>query len=317
MKTAGAFAIGVDLGGTRLKVARVDRSGALRDFAARPSRLEESAQAPLEAIVDEVRARLEGGVVGVGVGCPGVIGADGRLVDRTAHLPHWRDFDLRGELERRLDLPIAVDNDANLAALAEHRFGAARGARVSITVTLGTGIGCGIVIDGRIHRGAWGGAGELGHVPLGSGGEACACGVPNCVEPEASGSGLAREAQRAGFEPADAATVLTRAAAGDGTAQALVERFADRLSATLATAVHILNPEVVVIGGGLIGAGDLLLDRVREGIQRYTLASHRRGLRVVAAALGERAGVAGAGGLAWEKFAGSEAPAATLPGDGA
>jgi glucokinase len=303
MSAARPFAIGVDLGGTRLKVARVDADGELRDFDARPSRIEESAEAPLAAIEGAVRERLVGGsVIGIGVGCPGVIDDQGRLVDRTAHLPHWIDLDLREALERRLSLPVAIENDANLAALAEHVHGAARGARVSIAVTLGTGIGCGIVIEGRIFRGARGGAGELGHVPLGSGADACACGVPQCVEPEASGSGLARAAARLGFEPADAETVFQRAAGGDAAARELVERFADRLGATLAAAVNILDPEVVVIGGGLLGAGEQLIEPVRAAVQRYTLGSHRRGLRVVPARLGEGAGVVGAGLLAWERF---------------
>jgi glucokinase len=305
VKRDESFALGLDLGGTDLKSGRVRHDGALEGFERRPSEAERSATAPLAAIVAAVEAHREhvaGGFVGLGLGCPGVIDpASGRLVDRTAHLPHWRDFALADEVAARTGLAVAVDNDANLAALAEHRLGAARGTRVSLTVTLGTGIGCGIVIDGAVFRGAHGGAGELGHVPLGRLGRACRCGVPDCVEPEASGSGLEIDARELGLEPPEAARVFAQAAAGDARATRVVDRFADRLGAAIATAAALFDPEVVVIGGGVMRAGDALLGALRDAVARYALPSHGRRLPVVPAALGERAGVIGAGLLAWER----------------
>jgi glucokinase len=302
------FAVGLDLGGTDLKFGLVRDDGSLEGFARRPSRTGEDADAPLLAIVEavsELRARAGDAIVGAGLGCPGVIEpGSGRMVDRTAHLPHWHDLPLGEVVAARIGLEVAVDNDANLAALAEHRLGAARGARVSMTITLGTGIGCGIVIDGRVYRGARGGAGELGHVPLGRTGRPCRCGVPGCVEPEASGSGLETDARELGLEPPDAATVFARAAQGDGRAAAVVERFADRLGAAIATAVALLDPDVVVIGGGVARARDLLMAPLRLAVQRYALPSHLRGLAIRAAGLGEAAGVIGAGLLAWERAAG-------------
>ena len=296
--------IALDLGGTDLKAGLLDRAGTLAHFSRRPSRTLESADAPLEVIaeaVEELRARSGSSVAGAGLGSPGVIHpVSGALVGRTPHLPHWDGTPLRQRLSEWLGLPISVDNDANCAALAESTLGAARGTRASITVTLGTGVGCGIVAGGRVLTGAFGGAGELGHLPLGSGRYPCECGVANCVEPEASASGLIVMAREAGLDAPDAAAVFAAAARGDGRATKLVDLMADRLGALLGVAVNLLNPEVVVVGGGVAQAGEPLFSRLRGALDRYALASHREGLRLVPAALGERAGVIGAGLLAWQ-----------------
>ncbi|OGF04616.1 MAG: hypothetical protein A2W00_02440 [Candidatus Eisenbacteria bacterium RBG_16_71_46] len=302
---ADRFAIGLDLGGTDLKAALVAEDGLIARFLRLPTRAAESAEAPLEAIaqaVAELRGREAQAVACIGLGAPGAIHpADGALVGSTPHLPHWDSLPLREQVSARLGCPVSLDNDANLAALAEHRAGAARGARVSVTVTVGTGVGGGIVVDGQLLRGAFGGAGEIGHLPLGSGEWPCRCGVERCVEPEMSGSGLVRAARAAGLEVEDAGAVFAAAAAGDTRAARLVARMADRLGAALASAINLINPEVVVIGGGVALAGEALLVPVRAAVERYALASHRRSLEIVPAALGERAGVVGAGLLAWEE----------------
>ncbi|HYM79812.1 MAG TPA: ROK family protein [Candidatus Limnocylindria bacterium] len=298
------WAIGLDLGGTDLKAGWVDAAGGVHDFFKQPSRTQESAEAPLEALAKAVaklrRLRPNARPVGVGVGSPGVIDPrSGAQVGRTAHLPHWQDFPLRDRVAERLGLHVTVDNDANLAALAETRLGAGRGARVALMVTLGTGIGCGIVVEGDVLRGAFGGAGEIGHLPFGSAGRVCPCGVAGCAEPEASARGLEEAARAAGLPLTDATSVFAAAGRGEPVALGLADRMADRLGAVLATAINLLNPDVVVIGGGGAEAGEPLLARVRAALDRYALASHRQGLRVVRAALGERAGVAGAGLLAF------------------
>jgi len=299
-----SFTVGLDLGGTDLKAGRVLPDGRVEAFGKRPSRAAESAEGPLEGIAEAVEELTRGRraqVAGVGLGSPGVIHPhSGALVGGTPHLHHWGAFPLRERLAERLGLPVVVDNDANLAALAEHRLGAARGAAVSITLTIGTGIGAGIVVDGRVIHGAWGGAGEIGHLPLGRGGASCRCGVADCVEPEASGSGLGAQARDLGWVPAEARTVFAAAAAGDPRARSLLETMADRLGAAIGAAVSLINPEVVVVGGGVAQAGEALMEPLREAVARYTLATHREGLRVVTASLGESAGVVGAGLLAWD-----------------
>jgi glucokinase len=302
---AEPYAIGLDLGGTDLKAGLVTPAGEVREFMRRPSRTQESAEAPLEVVIEaarELRRRTGSAAPRVGLGCPGVIEPrSGAQIGTTAHLPHWNGMPLGDRLAASLGGPVRVDNDANCAALAEARVGAARGARVAVTFTLGTGIGCGIVIDGRVVHGAFGGAGEAGHLPLGSGEELCRCGVANCVEPEASASGLLRSARRAGLEVASAEQVFAAAARSEPAAVRLVDRMADRLGAVIGVVVNLLNPDVVTIGGGIAQAGDPLFSRLRAALDRYALESHRRALRLVPAALGERAGTVGAGLMAWEE----------------
>ena len=296
-------AIGLDLGGTDLKAGLVTSSGEVVGFVRRPARAHESAEAPLEVIVEavtELRRAAGGAIVGIGLGCPGVIDpVSGALVGRTPHLPHWDSLPLRARLTERLGMSPEVGNDANFAALAEHRAGAARGARGSLTITVGTGIGCGVIVEGRILRGAHGGAGELGHLPL-DGRYACRCGVSGCVEPECSGGGLVARAREAGLAAADAEAVFAAAAAGDARAARLIERMTDRLGALIAVAVQLLDPDVVVVGGGVSNAGEALLAPLRAAVGRHALGTHCRDLRIVRAALGERAGVAGAGLAVWE-----------------
>ena len=299
-------AIGIDLGGTTLNAGLVDESGTIEHFVQEPCRVGESAGAPLLAIEDVVRRLREmagESVVAVGLGSPGVIDPErGVLVGSTPHLPHWRDFPIRDSLAPRLKLPLVVDNDANAAAFGEYRCGAARGARLAIMITVGTGVGCGIVADGRLLRGAFGGAGEIGHMPIGSGEVACRCGVPRCIEPEMSGSGLAREAAREGLAAHSATELITAAAQGDAAATRLVDAMASRLALALSVAINLLNPDVVVVGGGVMNAGEPLLARLRAGVKHFALESHHRDLKLVESALGERSGVVGAGLLALDRL---------------
>lgn len=298
------YVIGADLGGTLLKAGVVHRDGTPEETVSRPSQACKGEEGPIDALAEAVaaiEARAGRRPAGLGFAVPGAIHPErGALVGHTPHLPAWTDVPVRERVSARLGIPVVVVNDANAAALAEHRCGAARGARISMTVTVGTGVGAGIVVDGHPFTGAWGGAGELGHLPLGEGSLACRCGVVRCVEPEMSGSGLVRHAAAAGLEVDDPQQVFALAARDVPEAVALLDRLGDRLGAAIAAAVNVINPEVVVIGGGVAGAGEALFGRVREALDRYALASHRRGLQVVHAALGPRAGLVGAGLMAWD-----------------
>ncbi len=293
--------IALDLGGTDLKAGCVSAAGEVLAFTCVPSHAGESTDALMDTLVDAARG-WRVGAVAVGIGVPGVIHPEtGALVDETPHLALPRNFPVRAALERALALPVVADNDANCAAFGEYRAGAARGARHAMVITVGTGVGCGIVIDGRVLRGAWGGAGEIGHMGQRSGGPACGCGVDGCAEPVSGGEGVMLRARAAGLECAGAADVFAAAAAGDARAQALLAEMADALAHQIACAVQTVNPEVIVIGGGVAQAGDALLEPLRTQLARYAQPSHVRALRVVLAALGNRAGVVGAGLMAWER----------------
>jgi glucokinase len=299
--SASTHTIALDLGGTDLKAARVSRSGEILEFVREPSRAGESADALLDTLVNRARA-WRSGAAAVGLGCPGVIHpVSGALVDRTPHLALDSDFPLRETLERALALPVVVDNDANCAGRGEQGAGAARGARVAVVITVGTGVGCGIVIEGRVLRGAWGGGGEIAHMGQRSGGPACACGVEGCAEPVSGGEGIVNRALAAGLEARGAEDVFAAAASGEAVATRLVAEMADALGHQVACAIQVVNPEVVVIGGGVAQAGEALLGPVRDAIARYAQPSHTRGLRIVPAVLGNRAGVVGAGLMAWER----------------
>jgi glucokinase len=292
--------IGLDLGGTDLKSGLVADDGAIERFGRVPSRTRESEGAPLAVLADAAQALLATAGARtdiIGLGVPGAI-HEGALVGRTPHLPHWENLPIAARLGDALGVAVAVENDANCHAYAEHRLGAARGARVSITVTLGTGVGGGIVVGDDLLRGAHGGAGELGHVSMGSGEWPCACGVPYCAEPDMSASGIVRAARAAGLEADSGLDVFAHAVRGEARAVGLIDRLGDRLGAAIAAAVGILHPDVVVIGGGLARAGEPLFTRVRASVRRYALPSHAAGLVVVPAALGEQAGVIGAALLA-------------------
>lgn len=288
-----------DLGGTDLKVARVSATGSVHAFSRLPSRASEGPAALLAAVTQAAERADPGAESSIaGFGSPGVLDpASGVIRDRTPHLLLPADFPMRSRLEAAIGRRVVIDNDANCAALAEHHAGAARGARVSITITLGTGVGCGIVIDGRVFKGAFGGAGEIGHMPLGSTGPACGCGVEGCAEPMASGSGLVARAREAGLDVANARDVFEST---DPRAAGLIASMVDHLARMLGAATQLLDPEVIVVGGGVSQAGPKLFVPLRARLERYTLRSHFQHLRLVPAELGERAGVIGAGLQAWQ-----------------
>src|SRR5262245_8607717 len=291
--------VAFDLGGTELKAARIASGGRVERFTRVPS-MAGDGEAPLFAAIAAAARQLDvrdsPGVVGFG--SPGVVHpASGIIVDRTPNVRLAPDFPMRDRLERLFERRVVIDNDANCAALAEHEAGAAKGARISLTVTVGTGVGSGLVVDGRIVQGAFGGAGEIGHVPVGSEGPPCRCGVVGCAEPMASGSGLLARAREAGLDVESARDVFE---SREAVAAELIDRMVDHLARILGAATQVLNPDVIVIGGGVAQAGEKLFGPLRAALERYTLASHRERLRLVPAQLGEQAGVIGAGLMAWQ-----------------
>lgn len=301
--------IGIDLGGSKIEVAALDATGAplLRRRVPTPKGDYAATLAAIVALVQGAEAEL-GARARLGIGTPGSEGADGRL--RNSNSTCLNGQPLRADLEALLGRRLRLANDANCFALAEAQSGAARGAALVFGVILGTGVGGGIVVDGRVLAGANRIAGEWGHNPLpvsdGLPPPACYCGRTGCVETWLSGPGFAADYRRLGGPARSPEEIVAAAAAGEALAQATLTRYHERLARALATVINIVDPEVVVLGGGMANLPDLageLARRLPEHVFSPTLAT-----RVVRHALGDSAGVLGAAGL-WSAAEASTAAA--------
>jgi glucokinase len=273
-----------------------------------PTRAADGLDAVLDRIADLVR-RVAGEAsvspAAVGIGVPGPIDFRTGSVVHPPNLPGWGVVPLVRLLEERLEVPVAVENDANAVILGEALHGVARDARRVLGFTLGTGVGGGIVIDGRAHHGATGTAAEVGHMVLHRDGELCGCGQRGCLEAYASASAVARRGREAAEAhpesalaavPADVFTarhVTEAARAGDAVALELFEAIGRDLGQGIANAVNVLDPDVVVLAGGLTKAGDLLLEPVRRAVAEYAFGP-AKGVRVAMHRLGDLAGILGA-----------------------
>ena len=309
--------IGVDLGGTKLLAGAVDDELAVhhRAYRVAPGGDRMAVLDRVVSAVEEARAAVGLEVRAVGFGIPSLIDQARGVAVTTVHLP-IRDVPFREVMAERLGLPVFVDNDANVAMLAEHRYGAAAGASDAVLLTIGTGIGGGLIVGGRLVRGSLGAAAELGHMVIDMDGPRCQGNCPNrgCLEALASGSALGRSAlEVATRDPSGplgralasgleitGALVTELAHDGDPDSVACVRRAGEALGVGIANLVNIFNPEVVVVGGGVIAAGDLLLDPAREVMRSRALSPSRDVVRVVPARFGAESGMLGAAVLAME-----------------
>jgi glucokinase len=311
--------IGVDMGGTKLLagVVGADLSVHHRQQVQIRGLDRETLLDTVQSAVRESINRADGEVVAVGFGIPSAIDRRTGTSVYSTHLP-IAGLAFGAVMSQRLGLPCCIDNDGNLAALAEHRHGAARGTSEAVAVTLGTGIGGGLIIGGRLFRGALGAGAELGHMVVEADGPPCQGNCPNfgCVEVMASGTALAREARKLGVEHPDSGLgravaagdeplgprVTELAFAGDAPALEVVRRIGRWLGIACANYVNIFNPEVIVVGGGVIAAGELLLEPAREEMLARALPPARDTVRIVAAEHGVAAGMLGAAIMAWDEL---------------
>lgn len=309
--------IGVDMGGTKLLAGAVGPGLEVHHRAQRTvAGLDQSSL--LDAAVDAVgEARESAGdeVAAVGFGIPCLIDRRSGRAVIAVNLP-VADLPFADVMAERLGIPVFVDNDANAAALAEHRAGAARGRSEAVVLTVGTGIGGGLILRGELYRGAIGSGGELGHTVIDMDGPPCQGNCPNrgCVEALASGTALAREAARiAGERPRSALAealkggraltgplVTELAHDGDEAATEAISLIGTRLGVAIASFVNIFNPQVVVIGGGVIAAGELLLEPARRELAARALPPSRDEVEIVAARFGVEAGMIGAAAMAFD-----------------
>jgi glucokinase len=310
--------IAVDLGGTKLLAGLVDRDGVVVRRTVRTTDV--TSQAALVDQIGDAVAELAGErVVGLGVGIPSTIDQRAGRAVSSVNVP-LADLPLREHLEERLGLPVTIENDANAAAVAEHRLGAGRGTRHMVMLTLGTGIGGGLILDGRLYRGAVGAAAELGHVTIDVDGPPCQGVCPGRGHLEALASGTAADAlaarvaaerpegdlgrAAAAGRPVDARLAVELAMEGPGDARGVLDHVGTHLGVGIASYVNVFNPELVVVGGGFARAGDLLLDPARRVVASRALSPARDGVRIAVASLGVEAGLIGAALVGFEAAGG-------------
>jgi glucokinase len=305
--------IGVDLGGTNVRSAVVDEAGRIAHHAKLSVAGSGSAEAVIDRTVACIARTMDGcgrdRVCGIGVGTPGLVVAETGEVVYAPNVPGWKDLPLGSILEARLGAPVAVENDANAAAIGEHWVGAGRGVRHMICLTLGTGVGGAIILNDQIWRGANGAAGEVGHITVVENGALCGCGAPGCLEAYASAPAIARQAREAlqtgrasrlrdlcagDLDAITSAMVARAAEEGDPAAQEVMHRAGTLLGMAISSLTNLLNPELFVIGGGVINAGDLLFTPIWHEVRRRAYKWSAGILRIVPAALGDDAGIIGA-----------------------
>ena len=296
---AAPLALGIDLGGTQLRAAVIDASGKIlrretlaTDVAGGPAAI----VGQIMGLADALGVSGPGQSVRVaGVSAPGPLDSETGTTIEIPTLPGFTGFPLRRTLSEALSLPVVLENDGIAAAFGEWKFGAGLGLSHLVYVTVSTGIGGGVVMDGKLLRGRRGMAGHVGHMMIMQDGPRCACGGTGCFEALASGTALGMAGRGAGFD--DAKSVAGAARAGDPAALELMAREADYLGYGFASLLHLYSPERLIVGGGVAQAFDLMLPRIRERIQQLAMPPFRD-VQVVPALLGDNAGLIGAAALA-------------------
>jgi len=316
------FALAIDLGGTKVAAAIVREDGTIISHTTRPTEAHKGGEWVLNRIKEAALEALEKSkihppqLVGVGMGTPGIVDSEqGIMLSDAVNIPEWKGRNLKSELERVLNVPAFIENDANAAGLGEFVFGAGKGAKSLILVTLGTGIGGAVILDGKLVRGVSFAAGELGHISVDPNGQKCGCGNYGCIELYASGPAIAQRAREyvlrgvntklstmASPEELTAEHVARAAQDGDLLARSILAEAGKFLGVALAGIVNLLNPDRIVIGGGVAQAGDWLLEPVRWEIKRRALPDATKVLQVVPAALGTNAGILGAAALVFRSL---------------
>ncbi len=312
--------LGLDIGGTKLAAGVVAADGRVLSFEVVPSRRDEGPDAMIARLLDLGRDAVEvAGVAwpeirAVGIACGGPLDPYAGIIQSPPSLPGWDDVPLVAIVERALDRPAVVDNDATAGALAEWWYGAGRDRAVRnlVYLTISTGIGGGLVLDGRVYRGIAGNAGELGHLTVDYLGRPCGCGRRGCLEAYASGTNIAARASEAlaageasslaALPMVTARDVAEAAAAGDALATRIWDETTAILGSAVANILDIFNPELVVLGGGVTRAGDQLLVPVRDAGLGQAMHPARRSADVVLAVLGDRLGVVSAASIALERL---------------
>ena len=306
------YYVGIDIGGTNTKIGLVDESGNIIFTTIVKTNAVEGLEKTVERISNILKDQVKesnidyANVDGVGLGVPGPV-ANERIAKFWANLPWERNVDVAAIFEKYLDKKVKVDNDVNVITLGEMWKGAAQGYENVIGVAVGTGIGGGIVQKGKLISGKNGAAGEIGHIKLERDGKLCGCGANGCWEAYASATGLIREAnsrlavnknnllyERTAGRELEAKDIFDAAKEGDQFSLSLVDYEAEYLAFGIGNLLNVLDSEIIVVGGGVSLAGDILFDRINEKLPKYALSSTLENLKIVQATLGNDAGILGA-----------------------
>ena len=315
---SNAHLVGADVGGTNVKYLVLDADGRRQ----REGSIDTDPQDPADTIARLAAAVQVPRPAGVGLACAGIVAPGSGMLGRSPNLPGWENGNLKHVLAGAFgEVPLAVANDVNAALYGEYRHGAGRGCRHLVMIALGTGVGGGVLVDGRLYTGFADGAGEIGHMTLDLDGPLCQCGNPGCLEAFCASVGLLRRARELAAAPeatpafgelvtARGAELTTRDCAelaeqGDATARYLFAESGRRLGQAVASLVNILAPDRVIIGGGVAQAGELLLAPCRAMVADFIMSEAGRATPVMAAALGTHAAAMGAAALAAEAGADS------------
>jgi len=307
------WVIGVDLGATHMTLILADFAGQVIREVETPLDIDDGPNICLPHVINQIKQVLNttglelSQISAIGLGVPGPVVADLGLVSFPPIMPTWDNFPIRDYLMEQLGIPIVLGNDAELGALGEWAYGAGRGEKVLAYIKIGTGIGAGLLIEGKIFRGVTGTAGEIGHIVIDKDGPICTCGNHGCLESIAGGRAIARHAQDyvrkfqrsrlAEIKPIDrikAGDVIAAARRGDLVAQMIIKEVGESVGTALSSVVNLFNPSMIVIGGQVSQCGDLLLEPIRQSVREKSLKVASRNVRIAAAFLGRRSSSMGA-----------------------
>lgn len=313
------YSIGVDLGGTNIVSAIVDYQGKIVNSLKVPTLAERGKEATIERIIETIQKNIiqssivYDNIIGIGIGAPGPLNIKKGIINFAPNLPGWRDIPLKKILEDEFNMKVILENDANAAAWGERSFGAGRGVDNLVCFTLGTGIGGGIIIDGKIYHGNNCGAAELGHVTVNKEGPRCNCGNYGCLEAYSSATGIrnrikhkVKKGVKSQFlnldddrsvESTSLKLIFETARKGDRLTQDIVEDAITYLGIAISNIVNILNPEMVILIGGITNEGDKLLIPLKKEVTKRAFRSNYKFLKIVFGELGDNAGALGAAAL--------------------
>jgi glucokinase len=305
---ATKYIIGIDLGGTNLKIGLLDLECRIVRREILNTRRFTKKERLIQAIIDSVNRIMDDAqlkktdVLGVGLGLPGPVDFKSGIVHFFPNIPGWKEVKLKNILSKRLKFPVFLDNDAKLMCLAEYKLGSAKGFRNSICLTLGTGVGGGIIIEGKLYRGANNASGEIGHMPINEFGPKCNCGGIACLEAYIGNNRVMKEARALFKRKITLEELSALARIHDKKAKLIWHNFATRLGVALAGAVNLLNLDCIVIGGGVANAGKILFDEVKKIISTRAMSVQAGNVKVFKAKLDNDAGLIGAAILVKENI---------------